>query len=234
MAGDTVANIVPDMEGRFIRSKKVPVDDVRLPNDDSVLFASPESSDDENPYNIYAPIGQEDAYDPEDFPSLHPCKDIIPIYDVNHSVPGHFIWNKGYGMLRRRFNLHSNVQVNAMLQHIVSTTDNACVSLIYPGGQLFPRIFWTSQDSSVVGSIPSFMLNNFLYKTDNGIESIEQHNSNGMKDGDILTSKQNTYWHYLFDLILNKQLNRCSSGLVLKRGLEFMLENDTGMTSGSQ
>ena len=130
--------------------------------------------------------------------------------------------------------LHFNVQVNAMLQHIVSITDNACISLLYPEAQLFPRIFWKSQDSSVVGSIPSFMLNCFFNNSDNGIASLQEHNSIRMKDGDLLTSKQNTYWHYLFDLVLNQQLLRCSSSLVLKRGLEFLLEDDCGVKSGSQ
>ena len=209
-------------------------EDIRLPGWEAVPFSSPETSDDENANDIFAPIGQEDSYDQEGRAALHPRKDIIPIYDVNRSIPGHFIWNKGYGVLRRRMHLHGNVQVNAMLQHMVSITDNPCVSLLYPEGQLFPRIFWSSQDSSVVGSIPSFMLNCFFDKTDFGITSLQEHNAIRMKDADIITSKQHGYWHYLFDLILNQQLNRCSSSLVLKRGLEFLLENDCGTNSSSE
>ena len=126
--------------------------------------------------------------------------------------------------------LHSNVQVKAMLQHSVSISDNACVSLLYKEGQLFPRIVWKSQDSSLYSIVRAEFINN----TDNGIASLQEHNSIRMKDGDLLTSKQNTYWHFLFYLILNQQLLRGSSSLVLKRGLEFLLEDDCGMKFGSQ
>ena len=175
---------------------------------------------------IFAPIGQEDSYGGDEMPPLHARRDVIPVYDINRSIPGHFLWNKGYGVLRRRMHLHANVQANSMLQHIVSVTNNACVSLLFPEAQLFPRIFWYSQDSSIVGSIPSFMLNCFFNDCDHGIAPLNQHHAIRMRDGDILTSKENVYWHYLFDITLNQQLNRCSSKLVLKRGLEFLLENE--------
>ena len=55
-------------------------------------LSSPETSDDENFNDIFAPIGQEDSYDQEAHAALHPQKDIIPIYDVNWSIPCHFIW----------------------------------------------------------------------------------------------------------------------------------------------
>ena len=67
---------------------------------------------------------------------------MIPIYDVNRSIPGHYIWNKGYGVLRRRMHLHSNVQVNAMLQHIVSVTNNACVESSVSGKVNYSREYF--------------------------------------------------------------------------------------------
>ena len=205
-----------------------------MPLLESIPIPSPEVSEDENEeYAFIAPIGMEDPYDDQDRPSLHARADIIPIYDVNRSVPGHYLWNKGYGVLRRRMHVHANVQANTMMQHIVSITKSACTSLLYPEGQLFPRIFWTSQDSSVVGSIPSFMLNLFFRNTRHGLASLGEHHSIRMMDSDLLTSKQNAYWHYLFDLTLNQQLNRCSSALIFKRGLEFLLENEDTDKSNS-
>jgi hypothetical protein len=91
--------------------------------------------------SIFLPIGQETAYDCDDLPANHSRKDMIPIYDVNNSISGHYLWNQGYGVLTRQNNLASKVQSNAMLQHIVAVSNNASVSLLYPEGQLFPRIF---------------------------------------------------------------------------------------------
>ena len=240
LKGDNVVNVTHGMPGRLVRPRPVPPivsstsANFRVPLLESIPIPSPEVSEDENEeYEFIAPIGMEDPYDDQDRPSLHARADIIPIYDVNRSLPGHYLWNKGYGVLRRRMHVHANVQANTMMQHIVSITKSACTSLLYPEGQLFPRIFWTSQDSSVVGSIPSFMLNLFFRNTRHGLASLAEHHSIRMMDSNLLTSKQNAYWHYLFDLTLNQQLNRCSSALVFKRGLEFLLENEDTDKSNS-
>ena len=75
MKGDTIVDIRDDMEGRLIRSKKVIVNNdnrdsanADVPDFESGLLSSPETSDDESP--IFAPIGQEDSYDIEGFPSI--------------------------------------------------------------------------------------------------------------------------------------------------------------------
>ena len=240
LKGDNVVSVTHGMPGRLVRPRPVPPivsstsANFRVPLLESIPIPSPEVSEDENEeYEFIAPIGMEDPYDDQDRPSLHARADIIPIYDVNRSLPGHYLWNKGYGVLRRRMHVYANVQANTMMQHIVSITKSACTSLLYPEGQLFPRIFWTSQDSSVVGSIPSFMLNLFFRNTRHGLASLAEHHSIRMMDSNLLASKQNAYWHYLFDLTLNQQLNRCSSGLVFKRGLEFLLENEDTDKSNS-
>ena len=132
----------------------------------------------------------------------------------HYSIPSHFLWNKGYGVLRRKMHVHPNFEANCMMQHIVSVTNNACVSLLFPEGQLFPRTFWCSQESAVIVTIPSYMLNWFFGNSDHGIASLNEHHAIRMKDGDLLCSKQNCYWHYVFDLSLNQQLTTSSSKLV--------------------
>lgn len=78
----------------------------------------------------------------------------------------------------------------------------------------------------MIGALPSFMLN-----TSNSsmsfLASAAEHYLLRMKDGDLLTSKENIYWHYLFDISLNTKLQNNSSVLVFKRGFEFLLEKDS-------
>lgn len=221
LRNDQVVDVATNMAGRRLcKSTTVSVTTNERISDEEV------SSSSDSDGVIFAPIGQEEAYNGDDRPSLHSRKDVIPIYDLHNGIPAHFVWNKGYGVMRRKFHMHPNAEAHAMMQHIATVTDNACVSLLYPEGQLFPRTFWKSIDSSVFGAIPSFMLNCFFGDADHGIASLREHQAIRLKDGDLITSKQNSYWHYLFDLSLNQQLSNFSSKLVFQRGLEFLLESD--------
>ena len=163
MRSATVVDIVQGMKGRRLPGNaKVPcVSSAMEVSDhsdcDSVEYSLSSGADSD--LEMCAPVGQEDAFDSSDYPSLHSRKDVIPIYDVTRSIPGHFLWNKGYGVLRRRFDNHSSVEANSMMQHIISVSSSPCVSLLYPEAQLFPRIFWSSHETAVIGAIPSFMIN---------------------------------------------------------------------------
>jgi len=182
-----------------------------------------ESDTDSDNDGIFVPIGQETAYDCDDLPSNHSRKDMIPIYDIRNSMSGHYLWNQGYGLLSRKNALGTNTQANAMLQHIVASSNNASVSLIYPEGQLFPRIFCACRENSVIGALPSFLLTADV----SWLAPAAEHYLIRMKDGDLLTSKEYIYWHYLFDVKLNSKLKHDSSVLVFKRGFEFLLEKDS-------
>jgi hypothetical protein len=225
--GDFIVDIVYNMEGLVLPNQRmVPpaaVTEDPLINEDGPFNAA-DTLDIDTPIDeddfIFVPIGIEDNLDEDDLPAIHSRKDVIPIYDVSRRIPGHFLWNTGYGVLRRKFIKHSNVQTNGIFQHIVAMSDNASVSLMYPEAQLFPRIFWCSKNNSVIGAIPSFMLNCSSPLVP-GFASLKEHHMIRMRDGDILTSRENPYWHYLFDLKLNTQLIRASSRMVFKRGLEF-------------
>jgi hypothetical protein len=235
LQGDVVVNVVEDMEGDRLSGAHRQVAEPSVTEDvpEPVVDDDSDSSNDaEDNEEIFAPIGMEDPADASDAPALHSRRDLIPIYDVQRSIAGHFMWNKGYGVLRRRMDLYSNVDCNAMLQHIVSMTNDACVSLLYPEGQLFPRIFWSAKEHSVIGAIPSFMLNCSDEKK-YGLASLAEHHAIRIRDGNILTSRENGYWHYMFDVMLNSRLNRCSSKLVFKRGVEFILEESSKQSPGS-
>jgi hypothetical protein len=71
-------------------------------------------------------------------------------------------------------------------------------------------------------------------QSDYGLASLSEHHAIRIRDGDVLTSKENGYWHYLFDIMLNGQLNRSSSKMVFKRGVEFLLEQDQHNNHRSQ
>ena len=112
-----------------------------------------------------------------------------------------------------------------MLEQIVTLTDNPCVSLLYPEGQLFPRIFLAMENDTILGAMPSFMLNVAASKFPS-LASVSEHMYVRMRDGTLLTSMENAYWQYVFDLKLNTMLNHASSKMVFRRGLEFLLEQD--------
>ena len=155
----------------------------------------------------------------------HSREDMIPIFDVNRNISNHYLWNQKYNVMRRSYGAASTAHKNAIGEHIVAVTGNASVSLMYPKGQLFPSMFWSSTDDAIVGALPSFMLNCQSNSFVN-IASADEHQWICMRDGCLLTSRQNNYWHYLFDLKLNTCLNHATSRLVFKRGLEFLWESE--------
>jgi hypothetical protein len=79
-------------------------------------------------------------------------------------------------------------------------------------------------NNAVVGALHSFMLNCLYEIQDYGLASLREHFYVRIRDGDILTRKENAYWHYMFDVMLNAELNHNSSKLAIKRGVEFLLE----------
>jgi len=237
IAGDAVVAVEIDMVGRILRSNTTGAnadrqhysdveDDDSPPVDDGCRVCgvdSDSSDDDDMDPRVLAPIGVDDVPSDDGPAPLHTRRDIIPIFDINRTVPSHLIWNSQYGVMRRG-ERYANVRSNAILEHIVASTNSASVSLLYPEGQLFPRIFWYAKSGSVAGAIPSFMLNTSI-NCALGLASVSQHQYVRMRDGDILTSRESPYWHFLFEVALNTSLNKVPSKLVYNRGLEI-LEND--------
>ena len=169
VAGDDVVHIAVDMPGCRLRPSRTAAGDQLTGDDDDLaggiyhIWQQYDAGDDEVDMNdiderVLAPIGIDDFPSDVGAPPTHSRRDIIPVFDVNHSVPSHLVWNNHYNVMRRgtRF---SDVRSNGIIEHIVASTNSASVSLLYPEGQLFPRIFWCSKSGSVLGAIPSFMLN---------------------------------------------------------------------------
>jgi predicted GIY-YIG superfamily endonuclease len=228
-AGSERANIFVDMEGSILSTKRAAVresETQEMSNQaEQVLQSNSDTgSDSELDTHIFAPIYDDDEFDSTVvLPQSHSRQDVIPIFDINKQVPSHCLLNQHYNVMRR-----AEWQCTAtagLLQHIVSVTSSPCVSLLYPEAQLFPRIFWSAKSNSVFGAIPSFLLN-CSQKPATGIATLDQHLYVRMRDGDILTSRENGYWHFVFDLRLNKALNRVPSNVVLKHGLELLYGND--------
>ena len=209
--------IIFDMVGRTLPTRPVAEEETFEEEFEHV-------SEDELDDRVVAPIGLAGMMDGDAPAPLHSREDMIPIYDVNQNMSSHYLWNQKYNVKKRSYGAASMARTNAIIEHIVAVTGNASVSLMYPEGQLFPNIFWPSIDDAVVGALPSFMLNcqsnSFL-----NIASVDEHLWVRMRDGCLLTSRQNNYWHYLFDVKLNTCLNHAPSRLIFKRGLEFLLES---------
>jgi len=191
--GDDVVQIEDGMDGRVLKKPKLPVVDTsseaasrgtsRITSPDSDL----DSDEDDIDVRVLAPIGMEDICSDNDPAPVHSRRDLIPMYDTNQHLPAHYLWNSRYNVMRRT-SRNCSVRTNAILQHIVSSTNDASVSLLYPEAQLFPRIFWCAQSGSVVGAIPSFMLNSSTKKF-HGMASLSEHYDIWIRDGCLLTSK---------------------------------------------
>lgn len=223
--GETIADITFEIDGFLTRQQKT-IDDQNTIDEQTSTCANDvnNSDDDDSGDEMNSPIGYEDFVGYDDDTPIHTRRDVIPIYNVNETdtVASHYLWNNHYNLMRRS-NRFMNIKTNSMLQHIVSASNNASVSLLYPEGQLFPRIFWCEKTGSVVGALPSFIMNSggrSLF----GMASLDQHIHIRLRDGDVLTSRENSYWHYLFDLKLNSALNSGTSELIFKRGFEFLAE----------
>ena len=78
---------------------------------------------------------------------------------------------------------------------------------------------------SVSGAIPSFVLNR-ASSGFGGLASLAEHLHIRLRDGDVLTAKENCYWHYVFEILLNSALCGTSAQFVFRRGLEFLAENN--------
>jgi hypothetical protein len=234
ISGNDVVDVHVDMLGRSLPQNRARADNadsnIVLDIDDDVrLNVDSDVDDDDLDPRVLAPLGIDDFFaEPDAMPPTHSRRDMVPIYDVNRDVPSHVIWNSFYNVMHRS-DRHSEVRSNAILEHIVASTNSASVSLLFPEGQLFPRIFWCSKSGSVVGAIPSFMLNTSLSHPF-GLASLKEHHYVRLHDGDILTSRESGYWHYLFDVKLNSELNRAPSKLVFKRGLEIFESTDRSVS----
>jgi Helitron helicase-like domain at N-terminus/PIF1-like helicase len=171
---------------------------------------------------VLAPIGIDDFPSEIGAPPIHSRRDLVPIFDINNKkVASHLIFNTHYNVMRRG-NRFSDARSNAIMEHIVATTGSPSVSLLYPEGQIFPRIFWFGRSRcDVVGALPSFLLNTSMQSPFN-IASALQHQDVRIRDGDLLTCRESGYWHYMFDLKLNMSLNTVPSKVVFRRGLEFI------------
>ena len=227
--GDVVVDVECGMMGRRLR--RVQNDEAELLEEETSVHENFTENDDGEDTVVLLPLGV-DAVDEEDCgPPMHSRKDIIPVYEVNRHMPSHFLWNNKYNVMKRTNGVCSNVRTNAILEHIVAVSGNACVSLLYPEAQLFPRIFWHSRLESVSGAIPSFVLNR-ASSGFGGLASLAEHLHVRLRDGDVLTAKENCYWHYVFDILLNNALCGTSAQLVFRRGLEFLAENNEQAFNG--
>ena len=230
IGSDNIVDVSFEMVGKRLpvtRISTMESDGNKLP-DESIG-----SNDDESDNEIWAPIGIDDFAGYDDDAPAHSRRDVIPIYNTSETdtVASHYLWNTKYNVMRRA-DRNQNIRTNSILQHIVASSRCASVSLLYPEAQLFPRIFWCEDLGTVLGAMPSFMLNT-SGKSLFGIASIDEHIRIRLCDGDILTSRESPYWHYIFDLKVNAALNVATSNLVFQRGFEFLSEKSTYQVVGA-
>ena len=134
--GDVVVNIEANMAGRFIRrwhAERDPIEEPPAEEEDQERdFLDEHDVEDDDPI-ILVPTGQNEIIDDvESAAPIHTASEKEPVY-IQNNVPAHYIWNNFYDLMKRN-NAYRDVRANALMEHIVSTTGNAAVSLLYPEG----------------------------------------------------------------------------------------------------
>lgn len=120
------------------------------------LCATDSETDDWFDPRVLAPIDADDFSYDDNTPAHHLRRDIIPIYEVNRSISSHYLKNFHYDVIWRP-ERYSDIRTNAMIAHIIASTNRPSVSLLYPEAQ-FSCIFWSESSDAPVSANPSFLL----------------------------------------------------------------------------
>ena len=132
-------------------------------------------------------------------------------------------------LVRRAFTRGPGVQSLRFLQHICAITPNSSIPLLYPEATLFPSIFWCAKSNTMCGAIPATMYSAMRNRTQPGqLASIQDHLLVRLQDDSLLTSHDQLYVQWAFDVLINNQLNHNSALVVVRKGLEHLRQAHDG------
>jgi hypothetical protein len=113
----------------------------------------------------------------------------------------------------------------SFLEKMVCTSEGHSVPLVYVEGTMFPSIFWKdTYDGSLVGAMPSALLNDARECNRHGYASVTDHIRSRIKNLSLRTSSDPRYIFHAFDCFANINLRGEDSRIVLSRGF---VENET-------
>ena len=145
-------------------------------------------------------------------------------YDPKLRTPSHIIFNNYLKTLKRNVSRNQSSKTSFLLNQIVRSTGSPSVSLMCPESMLHPSIFYSSENNSVIRSIPNYACGDAKTLSGRNIASLHDHIFVRARDGSLATSHSVTLNHWNFDWQLNERLNHNSSELVFKRGFEHLTE----------
>ena len=127
--------------------------------------------------------------------------------------------NAGSLLSRSLFDIRKSKYINHHIQKLCSVINCKSIPLLYPEGMLFPSIHWKTayDDVSVVGAIPSSLLNVFIEKE--GFASIQQHLLTRLKSASSSTCSDPRYITHCYDVMANLAASTNDTRLIINRGL---------------
>ena len=141
--------------------------------------------------------------------------------ETKYSLPLHILLNSELNLLHRRNPILINVTARQkrLLENITACSPDSSIPLLQPEAMLFPSIFWYQrEDGSYNGAIPSALYNRVFLNKQLGFFGIEEMLRMRVKNGSLICSSNVEYIQFVFDTILNSQLDRCDVRIVLNRG----------------
>nr|XP_039271517.1 uncharacterized protein LOC120345964 isoform X2 [Styela clava] len=160
---------------------------------------------------------------------LHTISTNVPTFNVDSNYfPLHLLLNDTFQVLKRSVRRRKNARSQNLLHHFASNTDSTMVSLLFPEAQILPTTFWAMKRNSPIGAMHQA---HFCHSGSSGtIRALRSKNDMigiRIRDHNLPTSQQHSNLHFYFDLKLNDKLNKNSSALVFRRGLEHIAENES-------
>ena len=172
---------------------------------------------------LYAPLADTvaDDYVPLATAAGHEATYMAPSHD---SLAVHLLLNTHLRvMVRHSFTRAPSVQTQRFLQHICAVTPDSSIPLLYPEATLFPTIFWCEQSNTMCGALPAAMYSGMRHRRLPGrLASVQDHLLVRLLDDSLLTSHDQLYLHWAFDVLINHQLNHNSATVVVRKGLEHL------------
>lgn len=149
-----------------------------------------------------------------------------PIWCAKTYVSGYVLLNNvGACLIRRDRPIRPRRFQASFLEKMVCTSEGHSVPLVYVEGTMFPSIFWKdTYDGSLVGAMPSALLNDARECNRHGYASVTDHIRSRIKNLSLRTSSDPRYIFHAFDCFANINLRGEDSRIVLSRGF---VENET-------
>lgn len=162
---------------------------------------------------------------------------VLPVYSIPEGdyedacVNNHVVLNTfGHMLMRRNKKIAGTMNQRHFLQRMVSRVPGDSLSLVYPEGMLFGDIFnYDTINGTIVGAIPSALLNSGGVLESLGFTSLEDHYRTRLSNPGILCSSNPKYHLFAYDCLTNLGLRGCDSRIILRRGFAE-LQKDGGVS----